>query len=135
MSRRNVLAGLAAFICLLAGWAGSARAAEPVDLSGRWHGDWVSCQSGHQGRLNARFCKVDDTCYQVRFTGTFFVVVPFGFRVNMAVTEQENGTEHLTASKNLPIFGSFCVTAVASDCEFTATYSSKDDEGHFNLRR
>ncbi len=94
-------------LCVLAGWSFQARAAEPVDLSGKWHGNWVSCKSRHHGRLNARFCKINDACYQVRFSGTFFGAVPFAFTVNLAATAQDNGSVVLSGDPRLPLFGTF----------------------------
>jgi len=135
MRRRDLLVPVLSILCLLATGLAGARAADCVDLSGKWHGTWVSCKSGHHGTLNARFRKIGDDCYQVRFTGTFFVVVPFGFRANLAVTKREDGKVYLSTSKRLPVLGTFCMSAVATECEFNATYSSKDDEGQFNLHR
>jgi hypothetical protein len=120
---------------LLAGAGSSARADDTVDLSGRWHGHWVSCQTGHRGVLNARFCKVNETCYRVRFTGTFFVVLPFCFTVHLQVTAQDDGKVLLAGSHQLPLFGTFHFQAVATDRQFTATYSSRKDEGQFTLCR
>jgi hypothetical protein len=106
-----------------------------VDLSGRWQGNWVSCKDGHEGRLKASFCKLSETCYQVRFTGTFLVVLPFCFSVDLQLTGQEDGKVFLAGSHRLPIFGMFHFNAVATQCEFAATYWSCDDEGRFNLCR
>ena len=122
-------------VCLLAGLATGARAAEPADLSGRWHGAWLSCQTGHHGRLSARFCKIDDTCYRVIFTGSFWVVIPFRFTVNLAASDQPDGTVVLSGSPRLPFFGTFDFAAVATDHDFQATYSTSRDHGQFTLHR
>src|SRR5262249_18059961 len=85
----------------LAGWTVTARAADittPVDLSGSWNGNWLSCESGHKGPLSATFCKLNDTCYQVRFTGRFFAVIPFRYSVNMQVVGQDQDKIYLTGS-------------------------------------
>jgi hypothetical protein len=121
-------------VCVLLVVAGAA-AAEPVDLSGNWHGTWKSCETGHHGPLNATFCKITDGCYQVRFTGRFFVVLPFRFTVPLAVTGQQDGMIGLSGSPQLPLFGTFHFYAVATDNEFTATYFSRRDRGQFNLCR
>jgi hypothetical protein len=124
-----------AAVYLLASWPTSARAAEPADLSGRWHGAWLSCQTGHHGHLSARFCKVNDTCYRVHFTGSFWVVIPFRFTVNLAASERPDGTVVLSGSPRLPFFGTFDFVAVATDQDFQATYSTARDHGQFTLHR
>jgi hypothetical protein len=135
MRRRGLLVSILSIVCVFTGWNSHAKAAEPVDLSGKWHGSWVSCKTGHHGKLNARFCKIDDTSYRVRFTGTFLGAAPFAFTVKLAATEQENGTVVLTGDPRLPLFGTFHFSAVATDHDFTATYSARNDEGRFTLRR
>ncbi len=79
MCRRQIHVTALALLSFFAVASSRACAADPVDLSGKWHGQWVSCTSGHRGLLNATFCKVNETCYSVRFTGTFAGVIPFGF--------------------------------------------------------
>src|SRR5437867_971518 len=103
--RRYSLSLLSLF-CVLA-LASGVRAAEPVDLSGKWHGCWKSCDTGHHGPLNATFCKCNDGCYQVRFTGRFLVALPFRFTVNLQVVGQEDGKVLLSGSPHLPLFGTF----------------------------
>jgi hypothetical protein len=134
----NLLARLVSFIvvCIVfAGYAPTATAAEPVDLTGKWHGSWESCSTGHHGKLHATFCKISENCYQARFSGTFFVVLPFTFRVNLQATDQGDGRVLLSGSPRLPLFGTFHFSAVASACDFAANYSSRNDEGRFLLSR
>jgi hypothetical protein len=119
----------------VAGWSSSAQAADPTDLTGKWHGSWVSCQTGHHGKLNARFCKISESCYQVRFTGTFFGVVPFAFSVKLSASLQEDGSVVLSGDPRLPFFGTFHFAAVATDHDFNASYSTGKDEGRFQLSR
>jgi hypothetical protein len=135
MRRRELARAAIAVVCVFAGLAGGARGAEPVDLSGKWHGGWVSCQTGHHGILRARFLKINDTCYQVRFTGTFWVAIPFFFTVNLAAAEQGDGTVVLSGSPQLPLFGTFHFAAVATDRECKATYATSRDDGLFTLHR
>ncbi len=135
MRHGALLVPILSVVCVLAGWNSHAGAAEPVDLSGKWHGSWVSCKTGHHGKLNARFCKINDTCYQVRFTGTFFGAVPFAFTVKLAATAQEDGAVLLSGDQRLPLFGTFHFSAVATDHDFTARYSARNDEGRFTLSR
>src|SRR5229473_6171833 len=102
-----------ATVLFMAAWSSGVKAAEPTDLSGKWHGAWVSCQTGHHGKLNARFCKINEACYQVRFTGTFFGVVPFAFSVKLSASPQEDGSVVLSGDPRLPFFGTFHFSAIA----------------------
>src|SRR5437867_3505539 len=135
MRCRDQIVPLVASLCILAGWSSAGRAADPVDLSGTWHGHWVSCRTGHKGTLHACFCKLSDNCYRVRFSGTFFVAVPFVFTVPLEVTEVHEGHVVLSGAPRLPLFGTFHFHAVATDSTFTATYRSRNDEGRFVLCR
>ena len=135
MRFRQLICISIAVVCVLASWSSSTRAGEPVDLSGRWRGTWLSCQTGHHGVLCARFQKVNDTCYRVHFTGTFWVAIPFRFTVNLAATEQADGSVILSGSPRLPFFGTFNFAALATDRDFQATYSTSRDDGHFTMHR
>jgi hypothetical protein len=135
MRRCELVRSSLAVVCVLSGLASCAKAGEPVDLSGKWRGEWVSCQTGHHGVLCARFRKINDTCYRVHFSGTFWVAIPFRFTVNLAAAEQTDGTVVLSGSPHLPLFGTFHLAAVATDCEFQATYSTSRDDGRFTLHR
>jgi hypothetical protein len=121
-------------VCVLLLPVPGVRAGEQ-DLSGSWHGDWLSCRTGHRGKLNARFCRIGETCYSVRFTGTFFAVVPFCFNVTLQATGQADGTVLLSGNPRLPIFGTFHFSAVATDGQLAAVYSTTRDEGRFRLCR
>jgi hypothetical protein len=134
MCRRDLLSLLVSVPCLLAALT-AARAGEPVDLSGKWHGCWKSCETGHRGPLHATFCKAGDDCYQVRFTGRFFVALPFRFTVPLHVTGYEDGRVLLSGAPHLPLFGTFHFEAAATACDFTATYCSRNDRGRFVLSR
>jgi hypothetical protein len=115
--------------------ASQLHAGDCMDLSGKWDGEWVSATNGHHGSLHARLTRVSDTCYQARFHGTFFKVVPFIFGATLSVTGEDDGKVSLCTSKRLPFFGKFDLAAQATPCDFTATFSSKNDQGQFNLHR
>jgi hypothetical protein len=124
---------LAIFGVLAFAAASECRAA---DLSGCWEGRWESCSSGHQGPLNARFCKLDDTHYRVYFSGRFFKVFPFHYSVTLVVTGQDGDTLHLSGSSYLGrMFGTFHYNARATSCSFVADYTSCKDRGRFILHR
>ena len=99
-------------------------------------GSWESCISGHKGPLHANFCKIDDCHYQVRFGGRFFKIIPFHYTVTLAVTGQDQDKVLLTGDSYLGrLFGTFHYQAEATDCEFSATYTSCEDQGIFKLKR
>jgi hypothetical protein len=118
MGRRVLFLTLVALFLTFTAWKSPAMAEEPVDLSGRWRGTWVSCKSGHKGILHAHFCKINDNCYRVSFTGTFALLVPFYFAIDMPVTGREGDKLILSGSHQLPLFGKFEFTAVAANVSF-----------------
>lgn len=132
MTRRLLCALL---LILTVSATSGAEPAPVIDLSGNWSGTWKSCETGHHGPLYASFCKIDDTCYQVRFRGRFFVVVPFRYTVVLHVSGQKDGAVLLSGSSDLPLVGTYRYTAVASGCEFHAEYCSRTDHGRFDLSR
>jgi hypothetical protein len=112
------------------------RECRAAELAGCWEGRWESCTSGHQGPLNAKFCKVDDTHYRVDFSGRFFKIFPFHYSVTLMVTGQDRDTLLLSGSSYLGrMFGTFHYSARATDCSFVADYTSCKDRGRFILHR
>jgi hypothetical protein len=106
-----------------------------ADLSGCWSGTWESCQTGHRGPLHAQFVRLDEQHYEVYFRGRFFKLVPFRYSTVMQAVEQD-GVVHLSGSKYLGrLAGTFSFRAAATDCHFSAEYSSCDDSGQFKLSR
>src|SRR5687767_15086157 len=88
-----------------------------IDLSGRWTcGSWRSFCTGHHGRLKG---VLDRNCcgdYDARFTGTFFKIVPFLYRVTLNVVECREGVVYFSGSKRLPMLGTFCYQGHATCC-------------------
>lgn len=122
-------------VLLSSSFARSQEPACPPDLSGHWRGIWESCASGHRGPLAARFEKMDDCHYLVRFHGRAFKAFPFYYSVTFTVTGYEGDTVFLTASRHLPIFGNFQCSASANYCRFEASYSAASDNGQFHMDR
>ena len=107
-----------------------------TDLSGTWSGNWISCSTGHQGPLMARFTRCDGTHYRVRFSGRFFKIFPFHYTVTLKVVEETETMVTLSGSSYLGrLFGTFCYTATTDACHFNARYSSKKDTGMFKLSK
>ncbi len=106
-----------------------------TDLSGTWSGTWNSNRTRHKGPLTAQFVKQDANHYAVHFTGRFFKIFPFQYSVVLEVIEDGDMVK-LAGSHFLgKMFGTFCYSATADDCHFTASYTSKKDYGCFRLTR
>jgi hypothetical protein len=129
-----------ASVALVAGLAGSARAAEKtaagVDLSGSWSGYWASDCTRHHGPLFANFCRLSSNQYDVHFRGRFFKILPFRYSVTLDVVKEEGDKVFLSGSSWLGrMFGTFTYEATATSCDFTANYYSCKDDGVFVLHR
>jgi hypothetical protein len=114
----------------------SAHTVAASDLSGCWSGSWRSCTTGHNGPLNASFCRLNDCQYRVDFSGRFFKLLPFRYSVTLNVVSDDGETVQLAGSSYLGrLFGTFHYRAEATACKFTANYSSCDDRGVFVISR
>jgi hypothetical protein len=114
----------------------AAQKARAVDLSGCWEGCWASHCTPHKGPLKAEFVKQDDTHYCVHFQGRFFKLLPFKYSVMLEVVEDRGDQVTLAGSHYLGrMMGTFSYTASATDCNFTANYSSCKDNGVFKLSK
>ncbi len=133
---RHLLA--VAFVMIPGAVPTSILGAEPAavpDLSGSWSGSWESYQSGHDGPMKATFCQIGEGCYEVRFKGRFWGVLPFKYNVTLSVTEVRDGVVYLSGSQRLPLFGTFRYSAQATETCFSASYCAKKDHGAFTLSR
>jgi len=127
---------LVGFTCALLVCGGVATPAQATDLSGCWAGSWQSCSTGHSGVLKATFTKCGDTQYRVEFSGRFFKILPFRYFVTLDVVEDTGESVTLGGSSYLGrLFGKFRYTAESDGCNFSASYSSKNDSGKFVMRR
>ena len=115
--------------------ADAAAVAAP-NLSGCWTGSWCSTTNGHHGPMNASFCQIDGSHYQVQFNGRFFKLIPFNYTAVLTVTGYDNGRVLLSGSHRLgPILGTFSYNAWATDTQFVAAYCSSKDQGQFTMTR
>lgn len=105
------------------------------ELNGRWRGGWRSSNTGHSGRLSAKFRRIDSTHVRAKFTGTFAKVIPFRYRPVLDVVYEEPGLMVLQGNKRLPFGGNFQYDATVSGGQFSATYRSKRDSGVWQMRR
>ena len=104
-------------------------------LDGRWQGGWQSCKSGHHGKLNAQFCRIDSTHVQAKFKGTFAKIIPFRYRPVLNIVHEEPGLIVLQGTKRIPLGGSFEYNATITGDQFSATYRSRRDNGVWQMRR
>jgi hypothetical protein len=129
----KTLRAAALFTLLLAAATASA---QPPDLTGKWSGRWESAKNGHTGPLHARFTKLSDEQYRVRFRGRFAVVIPFCYSMKMNVVGVECDRLVLGGSHRLgPVFGTFHYSGTATHTHFDATFSATSDIGKFVLTR
>ncbi len=107
-----------------------------TDPAGCWAGTWCSSTNGHHGPIQMRLCLLEGGCYRAHFRGRYMGIVPFQYCVQLSVTGQTpDGKTLLSGQSNLPLFGNFCCSAEASDCQFTASYTSSKDQGQFSMTR
>ncbi len=105
-------------------------------LCGNWQGSWVSCKSGHNGRLRATFCRISKTKVQAKFTGSFCKVFPFRYKAVLDIVHEEDGLIQLRGSRKLgPLMGTFYYEAAITENQFKASYRSKRDCGQWNMTR
>lgn len=124
------------FACLMICPAGNTQEKEfTPNLSGSWIGNWISDGSGHKGPMKANFKSVGINSYEVTFSGRFFKVIPFRYKAILTVTGKDNGKLILTGGQKLLGFGTFEYNTLADDGSFLANYSSKKDNGRFELYR
>jgi hypothetical protein len=118
--------------------ASSCDAAEPasVDVAGCWSGYWISCSDGHSGPMQATICKIGDNCYEARFKGRFWVVVPFRYSMTFQVVGGDGDKIILAGERRLgPALGSYSFTATVTATDFDASYTARRDNGKFVMQR
>ena len=105
-------------------------------LGGCWSGSWLSCKNGHNGKLRATFCRINEKQVQAVFVGSFAKIMPFRYKATLDIVHEEEGMIKLRGSQRLgPIMGTFCYEATITGDQFKATYSSKRDCGQWNMTR
>ena len=105
------------------------------NLSGSWSGNWISDGSGHKGPMKATFRSTGNDSYEVTFSGRFLKVIPFRYKAYLSVTGKDGDKLILTGNQKLLGFGTFEYDARADNDSFIANYSSKKDNGRFELYR
>jgi hypothetical protein len=120
---------LVALTALLGLWASYANAQSP---SGRWRGEWTSRSTGHSGPMRANIRPNGDGSYSARFSGRFFVVFPFTYRVDL----QPTGWGNYSAEKKLgPLLGSYRMQTSIRGNSLTGSFQAAKDLGAVNMHR
>lgn len=113
--------------------ASVSRAESPV---GRWKGKWSSQSTGHQGPMRATIRQNGQGGYDARFSGRFFVVIPFTYKVSMRPTLDAMGNVHLVANKPLgPLLGSYRMDSMVMGNSLLGSFSAAKDTGTVSMRR
>ncbi len=99
---------------------------------GRWRGEWTSQSTGHHGPMRANIRDQHDGTYSARFSGRFFVVIPFTYRVDLV----PSGWGGFTAEKQLgPIMGSYRMQTQFGTDGMAGQFQAAKDVGAVNMTR
>jgi hypothetical protein len=100
--------------------------------AGRWRGEWTSQSTGHHGPMRANIRDQRDGTYSARFSGRFFVVIPFTYRVDLVPT----GWGGFKAEKQLgPIMGSYRMQTQFGSDAMGGSFQAAKDIGAVNMVR
>jgi hypothetical protein len=118
-------------------WREAGKRPTPTNaIAGRWEGRWLSHQNGHNGALRCIITESDMGTYEAYFRAAYLKVVRFSYKVPLTVT-QSNDVWHFTGEENLGLMagGVYRYAGSASQTNFNSTYSSKHDDGVFQMSR
>jgi len=102
--------------------------------AGRWRGEWTSGSTGHRGPMRANIRPKSNGTYSARFSGRFFVVIPFTYRVDMAPAYP--GSNHLVADKKLgPVMGSYRMQTTFGTQSMGGQFQAAGDHGSVQMTR
>lgn len=131
MKIRNVLWLGLAIVSILVSAERSSHAQSPA---GRWRGEWTSGSTGHHGPMRASIRPQSDGTYSARFSGRFFVVIPFTYRVDMVPASP--GSNRLVADKKLgPIMGSYRMQTHFGSQSMSGQFQAAGDKGTVQMTR
>jgi hypothetical protein len=102
--------------------------------AGRWRGEWTSASTGHRGPMRATIRPQGNGTYSARFSGRFFVVIPFTYRVDMVPAYP--GSNQLVANKKLgPLMGSYRMQTNFGSQSMSGQFQAAGDQGAVRMRR
>jgi hypothetical protein len=110
---------------------------QPGDhLSGRWKGSWKSDKSGHAGGLRCVAHKIGDDTYRCKFNATYALVLRFDYMMDMTADVREDVTYAAGEQDIGKSYGGVYEYEGQSDGKtFRLNYRTKNDYGHFTLKR
>lgn len=105
-------------------------------LSGRWKGSWKSDKSGHSGGLRCVVSPTGDDTYRARFDATYALLLRFGYTMNMTADVREDVT-YVAGEQDLGkrYGGVYEYEGQSNGKTFRLNYRTKNDYGHFTLKR
>lgn len=106
----------------------------PNDISGAWIGTWQNSNNSHNGDLYAIVVETAPGTYFCSFKATYGGFLTFEQNVTLHGSAQ-GSTVHFTGEKKLSFWGLYKYDGYATSREFFSTYTSKNDEGTYTLRR
>ena len=109
---------------------------QPDHLAGRWKGSWKSDKSGHSGGLRCIATKTGEDAYRCRFDATYALLLRFGYTMNMTADAREDVT-YVAGEADLgkTAGGVYEYEGRADGKTFRLNYRTKNDYGHFTLKR
>jgi len=118
-------------------WRSAATTTQPDDhLSGRWKGSWKSDKSGHAGGLRCVAHPVDGDTYRCKFNATYALLLRFDYTMDMTADIREDVT-YVAGEQDIgKSYGGVYTYEGQSDGKtFRLNYRTKNDYGHFTLKR
>jgi len=120
-------------------WRAALKDSAPASagLAGAWEGRWVSKASGHSGRLRCLVTPAEgggfDAFYHAKWKG----ILSGSYRIPLAAEAQPDGSIRFSGSADLgKLYGGvYRAQGVASGQSFHADYSSRYDQGVFQMTR
>ena len=104
-------------------------------LSGRWKGSWRSDKSGHSGGLRCVASKTGEDTYRAKFNATYGLLLRFDYAMTMTADVRDEVT-YVAGEQDLGKYGGVYVYEGQSNGRtFRLNYRTKNDYGHFKLRR
>ena len=105
-------------------------------ISGRWHGQWVSEDSGHRGELKCVLTPLSEGVYRACFYATFSLLFRVGY-VTPLKAQRQAARVLLKGEADLGALagGLYRCEGEANGNELTCRYSCKYDHGVFELKK
>lgn len=108
----------------------------PNDVSGAWIGTWQNTNNSHGGDLYAIVVEASPGVYFTSFKATYGKFMTFKTHATLRGTTR-GGTAHFQGEEDLGWLagGVYTYDGYATPQEFFSTYTSKNDEGTYTMRR